>query len=260
MNIMIDLIVKASQEASKKILEIYAQDFEVFEKSDASPLTLADQMAHNAIVSYLEQTDHPILSEEGRSMSYDERKSWDEFWLVDPLDGTKEFVKKNGEFTVNIALIRNGVPVLGVVYAPVLNQLYIGGEEIGAFKIALTPDDLFSMDMLNDNNSIPGKTPETFTIVASKSHHSPETEAFVNEMREKHGQVDFVSMGSSLKLCLVAEGAAHVYPRLAPTMEWDTAAGQAVCLAAGKRVYRHDNNEDLVYNKENLLNPFFVVE
>lgn len=257
---MLDIIVKASQEASKKIMEIYAQDFEVFEKSDASPLTLADQMAHNVIVSYLEQTPFPILSEEGKSMSYDERKPWNEFWLVDPLDGTKEFVKKNGEFTVNIALIRNGVPVLGAVYAPVLNQLYLGGEEIGAYKIALTPEDDFSEELLNDSNRIPGKTPETFTIVASKSHHSPETEAFVNEMREKHGQVDFVSMGSSLKLCLVAEGAAHVYPRLAPTMEWDTAAGQAVCLAAGKRVYRHDNNEDLVYNKENLLNPFFVVE
>jgi 3'(2'), 5'-bisphosphate nucleotidase len=257
---MIDLIVKASQEASKKILEIYAQDFEVFEKSDASPLTLADQMAHNVIVSYLEQTDYPILSEEGRSMSYDERKSWNTFWLVDPLDGTKEFVKKNGEFTVNIALIKNGVPVLGVVYAPVLNQLYIGGEEIGAYKIALTSHDEFSMTMLNESNRIPGKLPETFTIVASKSHHSPETEAFVNEMRVKHGEVEFVSMGSSLKLCLVAEGAAHIYPRLAPTMEWDTAAGQAVCLAADKRVYRHDNGEDLIYNKENLLNPFFVVE
>lgn len=257
---MLDIIVKASQEASKKILEIYAQDFEIFEKSDASPLTMADQMAHNAIVSYLEKTPYPILSEEGKTMDYDERKSWDEFWLVDPLDGTKEFIKKNGEFTVNIALIRNGVPVLGVVYAPVLNQLYLGGEEFGAYKIALTPEDNFSLSMLNDVNRIPKASPETFTIVASKSHHSPETEEFVNQMREKHGTVDFVSMGSSLKLCLVAEGVAHVYPRLAPTMEWDTAAGQAVCLAAGKRVYRHDNNEDLVYNKENLLNPFFVVE
>jgi 3'(2'), 5'-bisphosphate nucleotidase len=257
---MLEIIVKASQEASKHILEVYSQDFEVFEKSDASPLTMADQLAHNAIVAYLEKTPYPILSEEGKAMSYSERSSWDEFWLVDPLDGTKEFVKKNGEFTVNIALIRNGVPILGVVYAPVLNQLYLGGKEIGAFKIELTPNDNFSLDMLNKSNQIPKEAPETFTIVASKSHHSPETEAFVNLMREKHGNVDFVSMGSSLKLCLVAEGAAHVYPRLAPTMEWDTAAGQAVCLAAGKRVYRHDNGEDLVYNKENLLNPFFVVE
>ena len=257
---MIDIIVKASQEASRKILEIYAQDFDVFEKSDASPLTLADQMAHDVIVSYLKDTPYPILSEEGKTMSYDERKNWNEFWLVDPLDGTKEFVKKNGEFTVNIALIRAGVPVLGAVYAPVLNQLYLGGEGIGAYKIEISPDEVFSSALMNDANRIPRKSPDVFTIVASKSHHSPETESFVNDMREKHGQVEFVSMGSSLKLCLVAEGAAHVYPRLAPTMEWDTAAGQAVCLAAGKRAYRHDNNDDLVYNKENLLNPFFVVE
>jgi 3'(2'), 5'-bisphosphate nucleotidase len=257
---MIEIIIKASQDAAKKILEIYAQDFEVFEKSDESPLTLADQHAHNVILSYLQKTPYPILSEEGKTLPYDERKRWDEFWLVDPLDGTKEFIKKNGEFTVNIALIRKGIPVLGVVYAPVLNQLYLGVEGLGAYKIALTPDETFSSDMLNESTRIPKATPPIYTIVASKSHHSPETEAFVNQVRQKNGEIDFVSMGSSLKLCLVAEGVAHVYPRLAPTMEWDTAAGHAVCLAAGKRVYRHDDKTDLIYNKENLLNPFFVVE
>jgi 3'(2'), 5'-bisphosphate nucleotidase len=259
---MVDYVfaIHAAVNAGHRILQIYNTDFLVSEKVDESPVTSADLDANNIITSALSSSLLPILSEEGESVSYDERKSWDQFWLVDPLDGTKEFVKKNGEFTVNIALINKGVPVFGVVYAPVLNFLYIGCGGIGAYKIALTPKDVFSADMLNDKNRILRKTPEKFTIVASRSHHSPDTETFVNEMREKHGQVDFVCMGSSIKLCLVAEGAAHVYPRLAPTMEWDTAAGHAVCLAAGKRVYRHDNKEDLVYNKENLLNPFFVVE
>jgi 3'(2'), 5'-bisphosphate nucleotidase len=257
---MLELIVKASQEAAKKILEVYAQDFEVFEKSDSSPLTLADEMAHNAIVSHLKDTGYPILSEEGKLMSYDERKDWKEFWLVEPLDGTKEFVKKNGEFTVNIAFIKEGVPILGAVYAPVLKQLYIGGSGIGAYKMLIGVNEKFTSNMISEENKIPKEQPAVFTIVASKSHNSPETEEFVNQLRIKHGEVDFISLGSSLKLCLVAEGAAHVYPRLAPTMEWDTAAGHAVCLAAGKRVYRYDNNEPLIYNKENLLNPFFVVE
>jgi len=257
---MLELIVKAAQEAAKKILEIYAQDFEVFEKADASPLTLADQTAHKTIESFLKNTPHPILSEEGVHLPFVKRKNWNAFWLVDPLDGTKEFVKKNGEFTVNIALIKDGVPVLGVVYAPILNQLYLGGEGIGAFKILITPQQQFSMDMLNESNKIPKVAPDIFTIVASKSHHSPENEAFVEKMKQKYGNVKFVSLGSSLKLCLVAEGVAHVYPRLAPTMEWDTAAGHAVCLAAGKRVYQYDNGEPLQYNKENLLNPFFVAD
>lgn len=257
---MQELIIKAAQEAAKKILEVYAQDFEVFEKADASPLTLADEAAHKTIESFLKNTPYPILSEEGVHLPFDERKNWDMFWLVDPLDGTKEFVKKNGEFTVNIALIKNGVPVLGVVYAPVLHQLYLGGVGISAYKIQISPEEEFSADMLQESNKIPKESPDVFTIVASKSHHSPETQLFVDKMKQKYGKVEFVSLGSSLKLCLVAEGAAHVYPRLAPTMEWDTAAGHAVCLAAGKHVYRHDNGEPLQYNKENLLNPFFVVD
>jgi len=239
---------------------VYQQDFDVIQKADESPVTLADNLASEVIIRILNPSGFPVLSEEGDIPEFETRSKWKTFWLVDPLDGTKEFVKKNGEFTVNIALIRGGIPVLGVVYAPVLNLLYVGVEDFGAYRVVLSPKDVFSMDMLSAAKRIPDKTPKTYTIVASKSHYSPETEAFVNDIRVKHGQVDFISMGSSLKLCLVAEGAAHVYPRLAPTMEWDTAAGQAVCLAAGKRVYRHDNNEDLVYNKENLLNPFFVVE
>ena len=247
-------------EAGKRILEVYNAGFLVSEKSDSSPVTTADIEAHKIIVSSLAPTLLPVLSEEGNILPYEERVNWDEFWLVDPLDGTKEFVKRNGEFTVNIALIRNGVPTFGVVYAPVLKQMYLGGEKMGAYKVTISSDSQFTIDLLNENTRIPRVTPETFTVVASRSHLSKETEDFINGLRTENREVNLVSIGSSLKLCLVAEGAANIYPRLGPTMEWDTAAGHAICLAAGKRVYNLETNEDLTYNKQNLLNPYFVVE
>jgi 3'(2'), 5'-bisphosphate nucleotidase len=257
---MIDIAIKAALEASVEMLKIYEQDFEVFEKSDESPLTLADKIGHEIIEKHLKQTNLPILSEEGKHLAFEDRKHWDLFWMVDPLDGTKEFIKKNGEFTVNIALIKGDTPVMGVVYSPVLKFLYVAYKDNQAYKIQISPEDIFSSELLNEEHKIPRDLPKVFTIVGSKSHHSSETESFVNEMKVKHGEVDFVSMGSSLKLCLVAEGKAHVYPRLAPTMEWDTAAGDAVCRAAGKEVIAFETSLPLKYNKENLLNPFFVVQ
>jgi 3'(2'), 5'-bisphosphate nucleotidase len=261
MHNFINVSVEAAIEAGKKILDVYQRDFVVETKADNSPLTEADQQAHNTIKSILQQTGIPILSEEGKQMLYEERKQWNEFWLVDPLDGTKEFIKKNGEFTVNIALIKNGTPVLGVVYVPVTGVVYAASEETGSFSFNAKNNGEAISEMRNSAVPLPLATQsETYTIVASRSHSTAETEAFIEERKKVHGNVNLISAGSSLKLCLVAEGKAQVYPRLAPTMEWDTAAGHAIAKFAGCKVYNYESNDELKYNKENLLNPWFVVE
>ncbi|GAB3535501.1 3'(2'),5'-bisphosphate nucleotidase CysQ [Pontibacter brevis] len=255
------LISSAAIEAGVKILEIYEQEFAVEYKSDESPLTMADKKAHEVIAAHLEKTPYPILSEEGSQIAYEERKNWPAYWLIDPLDGTKEFVKRNGEFTVNIALIKAGVPVLGVVYAPVKQWLYIGASGEGARKLELKEHKLPD-NWKEAGDSLPLKINEgrKYTVVGSRSHRSEETEAFVAKLQEEHGEVAFVSMGSSLKLCLVAEGVADIYPRLAPTMEWDTAAGDAIARSVGCSVVQYHTDAPLQYNKENLLNPWFVVK
>ncbi|HEY6975256.1 MAG TPA: 3'(2'),5'-bisphosphate nucleotidase CysQ [Chitinophagaceae bacterium] len=261
MHNFINVAIEAAIEAGKKILEVYQRDFTVETKTDNSPLTEADQQAHHTIKDILQQTGFPILSEEGKQMPYQERKQWDKFWLVDPLDGTKEFIKKNGEFTVNIALIKNGTPVMGVVYVPVTGVVYAAAEETGSFSFNTNNNGKAISEMINDGIRLPLATkPEKYTIVASRSHSSPETETFIEERKKVYGDVNLISAGSSLKLCLVAEGRAQVYPRLAPTMEWDTAAGHAVAKFAGCKVYNYQSNDELKYNKENLLNPWFVVE
>ncbi|MDN3204659.1 3'(2'),5'-bisphosphate nucleotidase CysQ [Algoriphagus sediminis] len=242
-----DLAKEASLAAGAEILKIYnSLDFGVESKSDDSPLTKADKAAHQVIVEALSKTNFPILSEEGRDISYEERKSYDYFWMVDPLDGTKEFIKKNGEFTVNIALIKKDKPVMGVVYAPVLDWLYWGNESDGALK--------------SEKGSVPVKleikdSDSINTIVASRSHLSQETKEFIDQYQD----AEVISMGSSLKLMLVAEGKAQVYPRFAPTMEWDTAAAHGIINAIGGKVNRYpDGSESLIYNKEDLLNPWFI--
>ncbi|UTF49416.1 3'(2'),5'-bisphosphate nucleotidase CysQ [Desulfomicrobium sp. ZS1] len=267
MKTLLSLAIPAAQAASKAILQIYASsDFSIETKSDNSPLTRADRASHEIIFAALSQTGIPILSEEGRDIAYAERGQWERFWLVDPLDGTKEFIKRNGEFTVNIALIEGGAPVLGVVLAPVLGTLYFGAKGLGAWKLEQCSrhEGAFLDELLAVSTSLPDQdavsAPRPYTIVGSRSHPSPELAAFAEEMTKIHGQVDVRSIGSSLKICLVAEGAADVYPRLGPTMEWDTAAGQAVAVHAGCRVNRHDTGEPLHYNKQSLLNPFFIVE
>lgn len=254
-------IITASIEAGKAILEVYGTDFTVEYKKDTSPLTLADQNAHNIIVSKLRNTGIPVLSEEGKSIPYNERRSWDTMWIVDPLDGTKEFVKRNGEFTVNIALIKNNIPVMGVVYAPVLDVLYVGDDHLGAFRIEQASNVENLMAGLVENNRIPVKTNKGYYgIVASRSHLNKETEDFIEKLKSEHDKVRIVSKGSSLKLCMIAEGIADIYPRFAPTMEWDTAAGDAVVRASGGKVTNAEANTPLAYNKENLLNPWFIVK
>lgn len=251
-------------EAGQKIAEIYAtSDFGIAYKDDKSPLTLADKAAHNIIVKGLSQFSYPILSEEGREIAFTERKTWNRFWMVDPLDGTKEFIKKNDEFTVNIALIENGEPIFGIVYAPILRELFYGGKNIGAFKRLYSEglsDEKFSIDSTtySEHQIRTVKPTDQLIVVASRSHLNEDTLSYIKEVQESYSETDFRSKGSSLKLVLVAEGKAHLYPRCAPTMEWDTAAGHAVAVAAGARVTQIDGTA-LVYNKKNLLNPHFVV-
>ena len=248
-------VIAIAEAAGKEIMHIYAtDDFAVTDKSDNSPLTKADKASNAVIVAALQKQfpQIPIISEENKLLAYDERKGWDTLWLVDPLDGTKEFIKKNGEFTVNIALIQNGKPVMGVVGIPARNHMYYAVEGKGAYKV----------DEHGNTTKLQIAEPRTDTIalIGSRSHPSPEFDAYLKDMESKYAQVDFVPAGSSLKFCLVAEGKADVYPRLGPTMEWDTAAGHAVVLEAGARVKVYGSTDDLSYNKENLLNPFFIVE
>lgn len=300
---MIKTAIQAALDAGDAILQVYARDFEVEYKADASPLTEADKAAHDIIIAALASTPHPVLSEESREIPYAERKHWSTFWLVDPLDGTKEFIKKNDEFTVNIALINDGVPVMGVVYAPVLRKMYFGmargaeGMAQGAWRSEVckgkSADEVVAAAVPCAVRRAPCAPP--LRVVASRSHCNEETTAFIAALEAEYGEVERVSRGSSLKLCMVAEGAADIYPRIAPTMEWDTAAAHAVVTAAGGQVVQFDPAvvataylsqgaeriphgaerieqektrspgaerhalSPLRYNKENLLNPYFVV-
>jgi len=251
-------IVKIAKDAGIAIMEIYNQDFGVEFKSDNTPLTLADRKANEIIVTALNQLpvnsflqqNIPILSEEGRDVPFDERKNWEYFWLIDPLDGTKEFIKKNGEFTVNIALIYKDVPIIGVVYSPALNVCYWAKRNEGAFK---------------DGEKLPIKANrqrDVYKIVASRSHMSNETKDFIEAIDTDKEKV-IISIGSSLKICLVAEGEANIYPRLSPTMEWDTAAAHAIVNESNALFNKYIKNgpyQKHLYNKKNLLNDWFVVK
>ena len=265
--------IQAAVDAGKAILDVYQTDFQVDYKDDQSPLTLADKKAHEIISTQLARFPIPLLSEEGRAIPYATRRQWETLWIVDPLDGTKEFVKRNGEFTVNIALVTAGRPILGVVFAPVREVLYFALQGLGAYKMnqmdavaalheRISKGECASGDLVEHGQALPLEHPQDrpYTIVGSRSHATEALEAFVKEKRREFGTIDFIPAGSSLKLCLVAEGRAHIYPRLAPTMEWDTAAGHAVVACAGARIYNHASGDPLQYNKEDLLNPWFIVE
>lgn len=260
MNDWINVALKASLEAGQAIMDIYeSDDVGVEYKEDASPLTRADRAAHHVILRHLEPTGIPVLSEEGKHMPFEDRSQWDELWIVDPVDGTKEFIKRNGEFTVNIALVRQGRVAGGVVLAPVLGHAYVGVVGEGAWRLDVSAG--VDVDAAwNTRVSLPVNSGKrAFTVVASRSHMSPETEAYVEEAKSVHGEVNLISKGSSLKLCMVAEGTADAYPRFAPTMEWDTAAGQAVCEAAGCDVIDQNTGAPMRYNREDLLNAWFLV-
>ena len=262
-----ELLVKAINASIKgghAIMDVYTSDFTVELKDDKSPLTLADKNCNEVIEHHLLGTDIPFLSEEGAKITYSERKDWQYSWLVDPLDGTKEFVKRNGEFTVNIALIHNGNPIIGVIYVPVKKELYFAMEGLGSYKVNLNSviESIESIETLIElSNSLPiDYKRENYVIVGSRSHMSAETEVFFDAMKKKHGDVKVLAVGSSLKLCMVAEGKADAYPRYAPTMEWDTGAGHAIAKYAGFSVKQYNSNEDVIYNKEDLLNPWFLVK
>lgn len=256
------LAINASSKAGEEILKVYDSDFAVEHKDDRSPLTLADKNAHHCICKLLQEAELPVLSEEGIHIEYSERSGWEYFWMVDPLDGTKEFIKRNGEFTVNIALIHQQRPILGVIYVPVTKVLYFAAEGIGSYKFEITGDIENTIEgILSQSFRLPIANPhKKFVVVASRSHLSEETEMFIDGLKRTHKEVEFISSGSSVKLCLVAEGAADVYPRFAPTMEWDIAAGQAICELAGKSVIDYNTNRRLLYNKESLLNSWFIVK
>lgn len=259
------IAIRAALDAGRSIMDIYTDpdaDFEIEIKADHSPLTRADKAANKLIVTALSSTPFPVLSEEGKEIPYAEREKWETLWMVDPLDGTKEFIKRNGEFTVNIALIHNHTPVLGVIYVPVHKELYFGVNSFGAFK--LTGIDYTSQPSMDEIQRKARRLPlslghQGIVVVASRSHQSKGTDAFIDDLR-KHGQpVTTISSGSSLKICLVAEGTADIYPRFAPTMEWDTAAGHAIAKAAGCEIYHVDDKTPLRYNKQILTNQWFIV-
>ena len=254
--------IRSALTAGKAILEVYDSEFEIEMKEDQSPLTTADKKSHSVIVHALKKTGIPVLSEEGRDIPYSERKNWNLLWIVDPLDGTKEFIKRNGEFTVNIALVMNGRPILGVIYVPVSDVLYFASKDEGSYKIEHTKrfHDPDWKTLIKNASLLPLKgSKNRYTVVGSRSHMNQETQHFIALKKEKHGEIDIMSRGSSLKFCMIAEGRADVYPRFAPTSEWDTAAGQAIVEHAGGSVTLTDGETPLIYNKENILNPNFIV-
>ena len=250
-----ELIVQIAEGAGKAIMRVYEKQISVEYKSDHSPLTEADLEANRHIVQQLRQhfPEIPVISEETREQAYEERKQWKRCWVVDPLDGTKEFINRNGEFTVNIALVEGGDPVFGVVHIPAQGISYFTGDDGNAWRKNADGS-------LSRINVSPPDVNAALVVVGSRSHGSAEVDSYVSELSGRYSGMQFRSAGSALKFCLVAEGSAHLYPRFGPTMEWDTAAGHAVVVAAGGTVINAHTGQPLRYNKSNLLNPFFLVK
>lgn len=259
--------VRAALQAGAAIMNIYrSESLRIEKKEDDSPLTNADEAAHRIISKALDTGSFPVLSEEGSQISYDSRKHWKELWLVDPLDGTREFLEENGEFTVNIALIKNNLPVIGVVYAPALETLFFSSSLIGSYRVNIRDTVGFEhMDMdkiLAEATHLSGRVPtgRNIIMVVSRSHLNDETKAYIELMKNTAGNIKIISRGSALKFCMVAEGEADIYPRFGSTFEWDTAAGHAVAAYAGCQVVRYPSGGSLQYNKPDLLNPWFIVK
>lgn len=254
--------IEASLKAGEVIMQVYNNDdFGIEIKGDNSPLTKADKRANDIINSFLVPTEIPIISEENKQIDYSVRKNWTTCWIVDPVDGTKEFIKRNGEFTVNIALVTNGKPVLGVIYVPVSKTLYFADvtNKFG-YKSVLTSHKESLKQIIEKAKPLAPKNNKSdkVQVVGSRSHMSQETLDYIESLKKQGKTTEVVSKGSSLKFCLVAEGNADTYPRFAPTMEWDTAAGQAICESVGVDIISLDTKKTLLYNKENLLNPWFI--
>ena len=274
-SVNLDDVVKIAIEAGREVMKIYERDFSVEYKEDSSPLTEADLHANEIICSGLKRVwpQTPILSEENREIPYEERREWEFFWCIDPIDGTKEFIKKSGEFTINIALVHKDTPVLGVVFAPAVGTIYFAKRGSGAWRASvdegwsIKEDSKKRLPIVSDGSRRAYN--DELVVVASKSHLNEETKRFIGSLEEQKGSVVCISKGSSLKLLMVAEGTADIYPRLGPTMEWDTAAADAIVRESGKMVLNADGAVDaaglesgssLSYNKRDLLNPWFVVQ
>lgn len=262
--IHLEVAIKAAILAGEEIMVIYSNpdaDFSVERKADNSPLTIADKKSHSVIHQLLQSTQIPVLSEEGRNIPYSERKNWKTMWVVDPLDGTKEFIKRNDEFTVNIALLENNKPVAGIIYVPVTKTLYAGATDWGAYKLNNAGHETTIQSLEKNGTPLPQQNEkQRYTIAGSRSHLNWKTKRYLHKLKKQHRNVDIVKSGSSIKICMVAEGSADEYPRFGPTMEWDTAAGHAIAKAAGKKLWLTDFSGELEYNKENLLNPYFIVK
>ncbi|WP_018616430.1 3'(2'),5'-bisphosphate nucleotidase CysQ [Segetibacter koreensis] len=251
---LLDVAQLAALEAGKVIMDVYLSETFLAElKPDETPITIADKRSHSTIHKHLSKTNLPVFSEEGVSIDFDERKNWEHFWLIDPLDGTKEFINKNGEFTINIALVRNNKPIAGVIYVSCMDILYVGSNETGVFKKEKGKQIEFKpLSERKKFDELLRK--EHLTAVASRSHLSKETIDFINQF----GNVTLKSMGSALKFMLLLENQADIYPRLGTTMEWDTAAAHAILNASNRGVYHTDLKTELVYNKPDPKNPFFI--
>jgi 3'(2'), 5'-bisphosphate nucleotidase len=263
-DILLDCI-KAAIDAGKIIMEVYQTPFEITTKSDNTPVTIADKQSSQKIISALKHHHLPIISEEDIYVNENEINQLHTFFVVDPLDGTREFIKKNGEFTVNIALVENKEPVLGVVYAPALNILYFAMKHFGSYKIS--DDDLKKLmitnftldDVLELADKLPiYNLPNVYTILTSRSHLDERTSAYIDEKRKEHSVIEYIRMGSSIKMCLLAEGKAHEYPRFGRTMEWDTAASHIILKEAGGNILDAKHLQPLQYQKKNFENPDFI--
>lgn len=259
------LAIDAAFKAGEEILKIYSTDFYVETKTDNTPVTLADKASGQCITKILAASNIPVISEEEEILEYAVRKTWQRVWIVDPLDGTKEFVKRNGEFAVNIALVENNKPVIGIIYAPTLKDIYFAYRNGGSYKI--TQHDMIvelskrniTEHLFEFAKKLPSqKLPKTYTVVASRSHLSREINTHIKKLRNLYGEVDMISVGSSIKQCWVAEGKAHEYLRYGTTMEWDTAAGQCILEEAGCQLIDLETNQPMLYNREDMRNNYFI--
>jgi 3'(2'), 5'-bisphosphate nucleotidase len=250
------IAIDAAIQASGIILDIYNEGFDVVMKIDGSPVTKADLASSKCILEILSKTAIPVMDEESDQVEYDVRKDWKSFWCVDPLDGTKEYVKRNGEFAVNIAYIENGVAVFGIITSPVKQDLIFGGSEMGAFYSTFENSQHPNLWVKLEASE---KINDPLVLISSRSHYSGISLDFVNTLKVKHGEITFLQKGSALKFFDIAFNRADIYPRFAPTMEWDIAAGHAIITALGGEILNANTGEPLLYNKEDLTNPHFVV-
>lgn len=254
------LALESAVKAGEKILAIYETDFDSWEKSNRTLVTDADLQASEVIVSLLKQTGYPVISEEGEQIPFEERRSWGIYWLIDPLDGTREFVAKRDHFTVNISLMVHSEPIFGLIYSPVFNRVWFAAEKEGAFRledVSIQLNKPFGQ-VMGKADRIPDTQTDRFTVMVSQSHISQRVESYIKLLEEEHGEIALLRMGSAEKLCRVAEGSGQIYPRFGPTMEWDTAAGQIILTECGKNIYHHQSGEPLRYNKADLANPWFI--